>query len=145
MNAAHLHLALNHLPVVGSLFAVVVVAVGLTFHREIIARVGLWMALVVALLAILAHLTGEPAEDIAEKLPAVSKAVIESHEEAAAVALGAVLFCGAVAALALFVGRGGKPLRAGWLALVLACGLVSAGTFGYAALLGGKIRHTEIR
>ncbi|MBI5388542.1 MAG: hypothetical protein HZA90_28080 [Verrucomicrobia bacterium] len=145
MNAAHLHLLLNHLPVVGSLFAVGVIAIGLLFRREAATRVGLGLALVVALLAVPAYLTGEPAEDVAEKLPGVSKAVIEPHEEAAGLALGAVLIFGAAAAVVLLVGRGGRPIRKAWLLLVLLCGLVSAGTLAYTALLGGQVRHTEIR
>ena len=43
MNSAHLHLALNHLPVIGLLFALGVFVVGRLIRSDVTMRVGLWL------------------------------------------------------------------------------------------------------
>lgn len=145
MNAAHLHLALNHLPVVGILFGAATLGFGVLFKKEAPHRVGLWLVVAAALLAIPAYLTGEPAEHVAEDLPGVSEAWIEPHEDAAAVALALALAAGVAAAPALLLAHAKRPSasKAAWLALLLA--LAASGSMAYTASLGGKVRHTEIR
>ena len=97
-----------------------------------------------ALLAIPAYVTGEPAEEIAEKLPGVSEQVIDPHEDAAKLALGATLAVGAVALAGLVAFRA-RALPLAFSLGLLALAVVAAGTLGWTANLGGRIRHPEIR
>lgn len=145
MNSAHLHLALNHLPVVGILIGAATLGFGVLFKKEAPHRVGLWLLVAAALLAIPAYLTGEPAEHVAEDLPAVTEAWIEPHEDAAAVALTLALAAGLAAVPALLLEHTKRTfaMKAAWFALILA--LAASGSMAYTAALGGKIRHTEIR
>jgi uncharacterized membrane protein len=144
MNWAHLHLMLNHLPVVGSLFAVGLVLYAVLRKSPELQKAGLGLLVVVALTALPAFLTGEPAEHAVEELPGVSEEAIEHHEEAASLALAAALVTGAVAAVGLALSRReGVPSRR----LVLVCAVLALGTLalmGRTANLGGRIRHPEI-
>ena len=93
MNSAHLHLLLNHIPILGSAFALVLLGWGLLRRSEPIARVGLATLVLAALFAIPTYLTGGAAEHLVEDLPGISEAAIHPHEDAALIssyALGAL-------------------------------------------------------
>ena len=143
--AVHLHLMLNHLPVVGSLFALGLLAWGFWRQSEDLQRAGLMAAVVVGVAAIAAYMTGEPAwEDIMD-LPGDNDDFILAHQSAAQFALGAALLTGIVALIALIAGRRGKPVPVRLAIAVLSLLLATTGLMGYVANLGGMIRHTEIR
>ena len=146
MNYAHIHLILNHLPLFAGVFGVIILAWGLFRRSDEVQRIGLVLLILNALAEIPVYLTGEPAEEIAEKLPGVSEQIIESHESAAMIALILSLITGVLAVIAL----ASKRLFSGNLALVtvfvaLVAGLASGGLMGYTANLGGQVRHSEIR
>jgi hypothetical protein len=145
MNLTHLHLVLNHIPVVGSLCGLGLLAFALWRHSEDVKRAALGVLAVSALIAIPAYMTGEPAEDGVRGLPGVSKALIERHEEAAGVALGGLLALGALALVGLIWFRGKRLLPAWFGAITLAGALIVSGLMAWAASLGGEVRHTEIR
>ena len=65
MNVAHLHLMLNHIPVVGMGFGLALVGLALLRKSEELKRISLGFLIVIALLAIPAYLTGEQAAEIA--------------------------------------------------------------------------------
>ena len=66
MDAAHLHLMLNHIPVLGTAFGMALIAWALFRKSEELKRVSLGVFVIIALLAVPAYLTGEPAEEIVE-------------------------------------------------------------------------------
>lgn len=144
MNAPHLHLILNHFPVVGSIF---VLALGLwAFWKRDHAVVRAYLAGQVALgfLALAAFLSGKAAEDPVEDLPGVAKGLIEAHEEAATVALALLVLGAAAALVALWRGRQRGGTSRGAVALALVILAASAGASAWTANRGGKIRHPEI-
>ena len=66
MNAAYVHLTLNHVPVLGVVFALPLLGFGLLRRNPALLRAG-WVTLVaVALVAIPVYLSGEGAEEIVE-------------------------------------------------------------------------------
>src|SRR5437868_12948516 len=96
MNGAHIHLILSHLPVVGSLAASLLLIVGIAKKSHDIQWIGLISSVAVAVAAGGAFLSGEPAEQIVEHLPAAAAtAQIEAHEEAAEVTLALAVLSGA--------------------------------------------------
>ncbi len=144
MNAAHLHLMVNHLPLFAALFAGALLAVGLLRKHKPLTDAGLVLAVIAGLGAFAAAQTGHRAEEIAEGLPAVTESSIESHEEAAEAALFTSIALGvlALAALAVPARMAGAKRAATLGSLVFA--LAAFALVGRAANLGGMIRHTEI-
>jgi hypothetical protein len=145
MNWAYAHLLINHVPVLGTVFGVLLLAAGLWRRKSDLVVASLVTFLVCGLGAAAAVWTGERAEDLAEDLPGVTEEVVHEHEEAGEQARWASLLLGAAALAALLYRRRaqGGPR---WLdALVLLLALVAAGLMARAADLGGQIRHTEVR
>ncbi len=144
MNPAHLHLMLNHFPVVGLVFALALLGWGMLPQNQTLAKAGFAALVVVALLAVPVFLTGEPAEKIAEPLPGVSHPIIEQHEDVAKAAFIVTLAAGGAALLGLWLTRG-KAVAAWCSSPTLLLALVAASLMAWTANLGGKVRHTEIR
>ncbi|BCW96767.1 MAG: hypothetical protein WHS44_10510 [Fimbriimonadales bacterium] len=145
MNGAQLHLMLNHLPVMGALFAMLLLGWSLIRRSAEIQKLALATALLAGLSSAPAYLTGEPAEHVIEHLPGVAEAYIEEHESMGRFALWCGVALSVVAATALGAGvRYPRWLTAGVVMTLLASLFVS-GVMGYTAHLGGQIRHPEIR
>lgn len=145
MNAAHLHLLLTHLPVVGAVFAVLLLAAALLTRCRTVRRIALAAVVVVGLLGLPTYFSGEGAEDAVEGLPGVSEALVERHEDAATRSLVALEVAGVLSLLALAATIRARRVPAWIVAATLLVTLVSAGLLGWTANLGGQIRHTEIR
>lgn len=144
MNAAHIHLIMTHVPVIGTFAALGLLAFGLVRNSQDLKKAALGILVIAALFAVPVYLSGEPAEEIIEGIPGVSHATIEQHEDAAAVAFTTLLVVGALALGGLVWRR--KQALPGWLlSLTLAGSIVSAGMMAWTANLGGKVRHTEIQ
>jgi hypothetical protein len=145
MNAPHWHLLLNHIPVLGTAFGVGLLAFALWRKSEELKRAAFCALVIVALLAVPAYLTGEPAEGMVTGLPGVSKTHIESHEEVATIAFVGVLVLGVGALAGLVCFRRGNAVP-GWFGYsILAALLVVGGLMAWTANLGSQVRHTEIR
>ena len=144
MNGVHLHLLVNHAPILGSLFAAALLAASFLWSPDVLRRTAFATLVVVAVTAFVADQSGEPAEDAVRRLPGVTRAAIHNHEEMGekAFLLSAVLGLAAAATLARWR-RGPVPASVGGVAL--AGTLFVAGAMGYTGLLGGRIRHTEVR
>jgi hypothetical protein len=146
LSAAHLHLVLNHIPVLGTMFfAPLLLLWGLLRQSRDVTQIGLLLTVLLAVTAIPIYLTGEPAEEQLENQPWFDKQRVEAHEERAEAGLIAVLVTGVAALGGLWLARGGRAQRRGIIILVLIGLVVSALLFALAALDGGQIRHDEIR
>jgi hypothetical protein len=145
MNTAHLHLMLNHIPVLGTLIGLALLSFALWKRSEESKRIALGLLVTTALLAVPAFLTGEPAEGMVKGLPGVSKAIIEQHEEAAQGAFIGLCILGSVALAGLVWFRGGQRMPSWFGSVVLAGSLLVGGWMAWTANLGGQIRHSEIR
>jgi hypothetical protein len=144
MNSIHLHLLLNHVPVIGALLGLALLSVAYLRRSDELGKFALGAFAALGAVSVVVFLTGEPAEEIVEKLPGFSEALTERHEEAALVATIVMGVVGFLSLIGLVVFRSRTLAR--WVvptALVLALGATA--TIGYAANLGGQIRHTEIR
>src|SRR5688572_2496784 len=124
MNPAHLHLMLNHLPVLGTAFGLALLALAQWKKSDELKRVSLGVLVLVTLLTIPVYLTGEPAEDMTEKLPEGVHAIVEEHEEAAQVAFVAQIVLGVGALGGMIAFRGGRPIPNRFAVSVLAVALV---------------------
>jgi uncharacterized membrane protein len=144
MSLTHLHLLLNHFPVIGALIVTALLGWAVLRRSGEITRVSLGMIAAIGIIAVIVFFTGEPAEEAIENLPGFSEAITERHEE---FALIATIVIGSLAALALAaLGMFRNKDIPRWVSLwSFMLSLVASGTMGYTALLGGQIRHTEVR
>ncbi|MBI5366994.1 MAG: hypothetical protein HZA54_08150 [Planctomycetes bacterium] len=145
MNAAQLHLALNHLPGAALVFSLPFLAWGLTRKAQTALLLGLWLLVAGAVTAIPAYVTGEPAEELVEGRAGVTHALIEEHEEAAEVALPAALVVGVVAGIALALAHRGHARARTLAAAAFGLAVVTTALFVRTGHLGGLIRHDELR
>lgn len=145
MNPAHVHLLMNHIPVIGVGAGLLLLTYAVMKKSDEMTRVSLASFVVFALVAIPVYLTGKSAEGIVEDLPGVSEAIIENHEAAAVISLLSIEILGVVALAGLILSRRSNTTLKWFAASSLAISLVVAGLMGWTANLGGQIRHTEIR
>ena len=144
MSIVHLHLLLNHFPVLGVLFVTLLLLLALVRRSNELARLSLVSLAIVGVISILVFFTGEPAQEAIEHLPGFSERLVDRHEDAALAATIVTGCVGALALSALIVYRRRTLPR--WLTLFVFVAAVGAtGLMGYTANLGGQIRHTEIR
>jgi uncharacterized membrane protein len=144
MNWAHIHLMINHFPVIGMIFAVLLLVYALMKKSEELTKAALGAFVLIALITIPVYLTGEAAEDIVKKLPDVTEALINRHEEAASVALTLMMVAGIASLAGLFLFRS-RPLPKWFTIVILVLAFVTSSVMGLTANLGGQVRHTEIR
>ena len=145
MNQAHIHLIVNHLPIMGSLFAAVLLAAGVLQKNLSLTRAGLVAVLAAGLLCLPAQLTGEGAAAIVQDMPRVSGALIQNHAEAAELGFWVLEGAAALALFSLLLLKNTSPKARLLTLLTLALAFISFGLLGRAGSLGGQIRHTEIR
>ena len=144
MTIVHLHLLLNHFPVIGAIMGALLLAVALLRRSTELAKISLAFLAFIGAISVVVFLSGEPAQDALEKLPGFSERLADRHEDAALVATIVTGTIGALALAAMILYRRRTIPR--WLTtLVLVCALGSSAVMGYTAYLGGQIRHTEIR
>lgn len=145
MNGAQLHLALNHIPVILSMVGVAVLLWGWLSKNYEIKKVGLVLVIATAAFAGTAFLTGEPAEEVLEKLPVFSKELVHEHEEAGEFALIVSIIAGVSAAGTYYLSKKKTQFFSHGLIVTMIILVLSCFTFLRTAHLGGLIRHEEIR
>lgn len=145
MDAAHVHLILNHFPISGIFISIPILLFAWWRKSDIVGRTGMFVVLLSGLVTVLTFLTGEPAEEVIEHLPGISEKVIKIHEEAAEKAIWfvAAAAIGALISLMIAFKKKAMPMRAIPLVTVLA--VCSMGILAWTNNLGGEISHPEIR
>lgn len=145
MNDAHLHLALNHLPIIIPFVAVLVLIGGIVFKSEIIKRTALLIFVLGAICTLPAFATGEGAEEVVEELQGIDHHYIHEHEEAAETF---ALLSYALGLLAI-VGLWANLKKKNFSNLIAIVVLLFSGVVLFFAkqtgTTGGEVRHTEIR
>lgn len=144
MNAPHLHLMVNHLPVLGTLFGAALLIAALALRDQAFQKLALAYFVLLALGGIVVYWSGDQAADRIRLLPGVAVPAIDRHAEAGEQAFIGLSVLGAVSLVLLFVFR--PPLhlpRAAGIAVVLLA-LAVVGLAARAAWIGGHIRHPEL-
>ncbi len=145
MTIPHIHIMLNHIPVIGVIFSGVLLTIAIILKNVQFQRVALSFIVFMSLSAIPVFLTGEPTEEVIEDLPGVSKDFIEEHEEAALAAFIGMEIAGGLALLGLIFFRK-TPKLPGYVPTgILVLTIICMALFTWTAYLGGHIRHSEIR
>jgi uncharacterized membrane protein len=145
MNPAHLHLAINHFPVIGLVFGAAILAAAMIRRSDELARVGAILMIFVALITIPVYLTGEPAEEIVEHLPGASEDILHAHEDIAVWAMILIEIIGAAALVGLVAFRDKSTLPRWFVSSLLVSSLIGVALVGWTSSLGGQIMHPEAR
>jgi uncharacterized membrane protein len=145
MNQAHLHMVVNHFPIIGIIIGMIVLGVGIATKSASSKRIGSFILVGSAIFSFPSFASGEGAEEIVENLPGVSENLIERHEELAEQFMGFVWAIILLGILTLLSEWKMKKFTQ-WIYICLF--VVSVLATYYAKQVGtsgGEIRHTEIR
>lgn len=145
MDATHLHLALAHFPIIGTIIGTALLAYGLIIKNFEIQKVAMITFVVMALLTIPVFLTGEEAEEAVEHLPGFSERLIDEHEELAEIAIWLMGALGVLGIIAYYAIRKNFSFAKIITVITLILSLATFGIFAQVGNLGGQIRHSEIR
>lgn len=145
INAVHLHLLLNHVPIVMSAANPFILGFGLYKGNLEMVRLALFFMFATSLLAFVVFVAGVNALEVASGLPDINVAALARHETAAKITIWLFAVHGAFSAGTLYYGklRPEKNL-ARWCVVTLAISLVVLASASVTGYYGGNIRHTEI-
>ncbi|ESU18830.1 hypothetical protein FCR2A7T_22330 [Flavobacterium cauense R2A-7] len=145
MNDAHLHMVVNHFPIIGTILGLGILIAGLLLKNKSVQHTAYVLFTIAAIFGLLSMNTGEGAEEMVEDLPNVGKQIIHEHEEIAEKFVILLYLTGAVALLSLFMSfkNHAKAKFFAYATLILAIG--TAVLSKNVGTSGGEIRHTEIR
>jgi uncharacterized membrane protein len=150
MNLAHVHILLNHVPIIGTLITLGVFLVSLVAGHDDMKQVSLALFSLIALLAIPTYISGNGAQNALKDTSEVSASAIESHQGAALLAFIFMEITGAASLVGLlrFSRTDKNPWTSGparvTLLAVLLLAVATSGLMAVAGNTGGNIRHSEI-
>lgn len=145
MNDAHLHMVLNHFPIIGVIFGLGILIVGIVLKNNPVKNTAYVLFIITALLAAFSMGTGEGAEEIVEDMPTVGKKIIHIHEEIAEKLAISLYILGVISIIGFYltIKKHSKAILISFVAIAIAIiGVFLAQKTG---TTGGEIRHTEIR
>lgn len=145
MNWPHIHLMVNHIPIIGGGIALIAVLWGWMAKSRAVLVFAFTLTAAVGLGTYPVMLTGHEAEEAVEDLPWAERRIIHEHEEMGEKANIALVATGVLALVALWLGRGGREFRTAMTGAVALALLVGVILVALTALDGGEIRHDEIR
>lgn len=145
MNAAHLHLILNHFPIIIPIIGILIMIAGFFLKSEILKKTAFGLFVLGALFTLPAFATGEDAEDIVENLAGIEEEYIETHEEVAETFAYLSYGLGVLSIIGFWASWKEKSF-ANYLSIAVLLFAVVVLYFGReTGTTGGEIRHPEIR
>lgn len=142
MNYAHLHLLLNHFPIIGAIIGLGLLAVSFFGKNQDLRRAAYITFVGIGLITIPTFISGIGAQQMING-PGVSDALIRRHEGSALLSMWFMVITGALALVGLWQAqRAGQPPR-GNVAAVLLFSILSVILIARTSNTGGDIRHPE--
>ncbi|MFI5201412.1 MAG: hypothetical protein ACHQNE_03400 [Candidatus Kapaibacterium sp.] len=155
----HLHLLLNHIPVIGSMGSVLLLIYAMARNNAELKRAALIACVLTGLAAYATDYTGDGAEHVAKQISGINRQDISAHAKAGDTAMDVSLVLGAVALFGLILAwnkKGGEQTIGDYIRhhkephrwIMIAClviGLADIYFVSIAAYKGGLIRHPEIQ
>lgn len=144
MDMTHLHLLLNHWPIIGTFGGFGLFVVALLAKSDDLIEASLVVFSLIALLTIPAYVSGNLAQVVIEAEGSVETSVIATHQGAALLAFLFVEITGALAWVALWRRRQMFHRGRGMVIAVLLAGAATVGVMTIAGNTGGAIHHPEL-
>ena len=145
MNDAHLHMVVNHFPIIGTIFGLGILVTGMFMKNNTLKNTAYILFAIAAIFAALSMYNSEGAEELVEDMPNIGHQIIHEHEEIAekfAIIMYATGFFGL---LSLFASYKKYRFATIFSYITLALALVAGVLTKSVGTTGGEIRHTEIR
>ncbi len=144
LNFAHLHLLLNHFPIIGTMVALALFLVSFVGKNQDLRRASYIIFAGIALLTIPTFLSGFGAQLGIQGKPGVSDELVSRHEGSAMLSLWFMFATGAFSLVALWQSHH-RERAANWtVAMVLFFSLFTVGLMARTGNTGGDIRHPEV-
>lgn len=145
MNDAHLHMVVNHFPIVGTILAIGILIAGLLNKNQSIINTAYVLFIIGAVFGILSMNTGEGAEELVEDMPGIGWKIIHEHEELAEKMALLLDVLGILSLVAFYFQYKNNPKQKLVSYAILILGIASLFVIQKVGTSGGEIRHTEIR
>ena len=145
MNDAHLHLVVNHFPIIGAILGLGILITGIVLKNNSVKNTAYSLFIVAAIFAALSMGTGEGAEEMVEDMPSIGKHIIHEHEEIAEKLAIVLYLLGLISIVGIFTNMKNKPKANLVSYLAVTIGAVAVFLALQTGTTGGEIRHTEIR
>jgi uncharacterized membrane protein len=145
MNDAHLHMVVNHFPIIGTILGLGILIASIILRNKTVQNVGYCLFVVAAIFGAVSMSTGEGAEEIAEKLPEVTHQIIHEHEEMAEKLIIFLYILGVTSIVGLYFNLKKHSKASIFSYLVAIISLATVYLAKETGTTGGEIRHTEIR
>ena len=145
MDELHLHLIVNHLPIIFPIVGIIILLIGIFSKSEVTKRNAYVIFILGAITSIAAMVTGENAENSATKIAGLSESLIEKHVDISEIFAILTYVLGGISLVALILSFKNSviskyaPFAVGLLAIVCVFFGQKVGT------TGGEVKHTEIR
>jgi uncharacterized membrane protein len=145
MNGAHLHLVVNHFPIIGSIFGLGILIAGILMKNNTVKNTSYFVFIVAAIFSAISMYTGEGAEHTVKDFPEIGRKIIHEHEEMAEKLAFVLYLLGLISIAGIYsnIKNHTKANLISYLALTVA--LVGVFLGKETGTTGGEVRHTEIR
>jgi len=143
-NDAHLHLIVNHLPLVATLLGLLVLLGGFISKNFAVKQTALAVFIFAAVTAIISNFSGEGAEEVVEHLGTISHSIIHEHEEVAESFLLLSILLGILSIATSYLLCKGRKIAKVLLIVVLALAAFNMFVAQKVGTSGGAIMHQEI-
>jgi uncharacterized membrane protein len=145
MNDAHLHMVVNHFPIIGTILAIGILTAGLLNKNQSIINTAYVLFIIGAVFGILSMNTGEGAEELVEDMPGIGWKIIHDHEELAEKMALLLDILGILSVIGFYYQYKRNPKQKLVSYLILILGIASLFVIQKVGTSGGEIRHSEIR
>ncbi len=145
MNLAHIHIILNHVPSLGSIAGLLLLAAGIYKKDEALKQFAYGVLVLITMAVLPTYITGAESQRIVDKNPSYSAGMVQLHQNAAMITLLCMTAAGMFAWLGLWEHR--RHSRSGPLTTMatLVSTMAAVAAVLVTASIGGKISHLEIR
>ena len=145
MNEAHLHMVVNHFPIIGTILAIGILIAGLLSKNRSIINTSYFLFVIGAIFGILSMNTGKGAEELVEDMPGIGWKIIHEHEELAEKMALLLDILGVLSLVGFYLQykKNAKEKLVSYIILLI--GIASLFVIQKVGTSGGEIRHTEIR
>lgn len=145
MNLAHFHIVVNHVPSLGSIAALLLLAAGIYRKDEAIKQFAFQVLVLITMAVLPTYISGAEAQRIVSKSTSYSAGMVQLHQNVAMITLLAMTFAGMFAWFGIWEFRRHKRSASFTTAATLIMTTAAVVLVLETASIGGKINHSEIR